>query len=148
MKPVYLFVLLITFILTKAYSQTPDPEADSAFTEIKKLTAKWYTAIKKRDSLTLEKILAKEYTVNGTWPRDKWMNNIMHHFTMDSFEIAVPPKMTYFGDAVLSEGMLYWKGNNDGKPFMNAEFIVSDVWVYRDDRWQIHMRLLNLSKKR
>jgi len=148
MKTAYLFIIITVFITANTDSQIPANEADSAFAEIKALTLNWYSAIKTRDSLTLEKILAKDYTVNGSWPRNKWMDNIMHHFKMDSFEVAAIPKMTYFGDAVLSEGLVYWKGSNDGKPFMNAEFIVTDIWVYADERWQVHMRLLKFSKNR
>ena len=148
MKRFYTVVLFIIVFIAETYSQNPASKADTVFLEINNLTQKWYAAIKNRDSLSLENILAKDYTVNGTWPRDKWMDNIMHHFKMDSFEIAAPAKLTYFGNAVLSEGLLYWKGSNDGNPFMNAEFIVNDIWVYKNERWQVHMRLLKFSKNR
>jgi hypothetical protein len=65
---------------------------------------------------------------------------------MDSFEVVGNSKFSYYTDAVISEGLLYWKGTNDGNPFMNAEFKVTYIWVYRQQRWQIHMRMLKFLK--
>jgi ketosteroid isomerase-like protein len=139
------FFTLVFFI---SEAQTPATKEDSANAEIKQLTLVWYTAIKNRDSATIERILAPDYTVDGSWPRSNWINNILHHFKIDSFEVAAEPKISNYGDAILSEGLLYWKGTRDDKPFMNAEFYVTDLWVYRNNRWQILMRLLKFSKNR
>ncbi len=138
------FVLYSTF----SHAQVLKAEADTAFYEVRQLTDKWYKAIRERDSVTLEQILADNYTVDGTWPRSKWMDNIMHHFKMDSFEVVKEPTMDYFGDAVVSKGILFWKGTRDGKPFMNAEFAVTDIWVKKTDKWQVYLRLLKFLKPR
>ena len=145
MKSIILFTIL-SLIAFNADCQVS--AADSAIITIKQLTNQWYAAIKSRDSAAIDRILADDYTVNGSWPKSKWFDNILHHFEMDSFEVAAVPKFSYYGDAVLCEGKLYWKGNKEGKPFMNAEFSVTDIWVYRNERWQIHMRLLQFLKNR
>jgi hypothetical protein len=137
------FLILIAF---KADCQVS--AADSAFITIKQLTNQWYAAVKSRDSVVIDRILADDYTVNGSWPKSKWINNILHHFEMDSFEVAAVPEFSYYEDAVLSVGKLYWKGTREGKPFMNAEFKVTDIWVYRNKQWQVHMRLLQFLKNR
>lgn len=142
-------ITLITFLIMIAFkADCQVSAADSAIITIKQLTNQWYAAIKSRDSVVIDRILADDYTVNGSWPKSKWFNNILHHFEMDSFEVVGVPKLSYYDDAILSEGKLYWKGTRDGKPFMNAEFGVTDVWVYRNKRWQIHMRLLQFLKTR
>ncbi len=144
------FLLVSCFFLRSFFAgaQVLKTEADTAFYEVRQMTDKWYKAIRERDSATLEQILANEYTVDGTWPRSKWIDNIMHHFKMDSFEVAKEPKMDYFGDAVVSEGVLYWKGTRDGKPFMNAEFAVTDILVNKTDRWQFYLPFLKFLKQR
>ena len=142
-------ITLITFLIMIAFkADCQVSAADSAIITIKQLTNQWYAAIKSRDSAVIDRILADDYTVNGSWPKSKWFNNILHHFEMDSFEVVGVPKLSYYDDAILSEGKLYWKGTRDGKPFMNAEFEVTDIWVYRNKRWQIHMRLLQFLKNR
>lgn len=142
-------ITLITFLIMIAFkADCQVSAADSTVMTIKQLTNQWYAAIKSRDSVAIDRILADDYTVNGSWPKSNWYNNILHHFEMDSFEVVGVPKLSYYDDAVLSEGKLYWKGTRDGKPFMNAEFKVTDIWVYRDKRWQIHMRLLQFLKNR
>jgi hypothetical protein len=142
-------MMLLSFLALMACTATGQVSAaDSAIMTIKQLTNQWYAAVKSRDSVVIDRILADDYTVNGSWPKSKWMNNILHHFEMDSFEVAALPKFSYYDDAVLSQGKLYWKGTNEGKPFMNAEFSVTDIWVYRNERWQIHMRLLHFLKDR
>lgn len=147
-KQILFVIILIAGLTGSSSGQVLKDEEDSAKFEIKQLTRQWYEAIKKRDSASLEKILAADYTVNGSWPKAKWMDNILHHFTMDSFEIAAEPRMNYYDDAMVSEGVFYWKGSRDGKPFMNAEFNVTDIWLKRDGRWQVHMRMLKFFKKR
>ena len=142
-------IIFITFFILVALKGTCQMTvADSAIMAIKQLTEQWYAAIKARDSVVIDRILADDYTLNGSWPKSKWFNNILHHFEMDSFEVAAVPICSYYDDAVLSEGKLYWKGTRDGKPFMNAEFKVTDIWVYRNNRWQVHMRLLQFLKNR
>lgn len=147
MKKLLVFILfLIAALIIKA--QTPVSKEDSSIATIKQLTLQWYKAIKSRDSFTLDRILAPDFTVNGSWSREKWFDNILHHFKMDSFEVAAEPKFSNYDDALLSEGLLYWKGTNDDKPFMNAEFNVTDIWVFRNNRWQVLMRMLKFYKKR
>lgn len=141
-------ILISISILIACKADCQVSAADSAFMVIKQLTRQWYNAVKARDSVVIDRILADDYTVNGSWPKSKWFNNILHHFEMDSFEVAAVPTLSYYDDAVLSEGKLYWKGTRDGKPFMNAEFKVADIWVYRNNRWQVHMRLLQFLKNR
>jgi hypothetical protein len=140
--------LITLFVLVTFKANCQASAADTAIMTIKQLTGQWYAAVKSRDSAVIDRILADDYTVNGSWPKSKWINNILHHFEMDSFEVAAVPKFSYYEDAVLSEGKLYWKGTREGKPFMNAEFRVTDIWVYRSERWQIHMRLLQFLKNR
>jgi hypothetical protein len=67
---------------------------------------------------------------------------------MDSFEVTGETQYYMYADAIFSEGLLYWKGTNEGKPFMNAIFSVRDIWVKKNGQWRIHMRLLKFVKEK
>lgn len=121
---------------------------DSAQAEIRQLTNEWNQALINRDSLTLDKILAPEFSLNGSTQRSGWMNNTLHHFTTDSAEILGPLHISFYGQAARSEGILYWKADWDGKPRVNTEFLITDIWVKRNGRWQVLLRMSDIYKNR
>ena len=133
-----LLLILIHFNLKAQYSQGAK---DSAQTEIQQLTSEWNKAIINRDSLTLDRILAPEYSLNGSVNRSIWMNNTLHHLTTDTLENLGQLNITFYGQAVKSEGTFYWKAAYDGKPRINAEYSVTDIWVKRNGHWQVILRM-------
>jgi hypothetical protein len=71
MKTSALITILFALLVNKAEGQNTATASDTAILKIKQLTNQWYAAIKNRDSVTIEGILADDYTVNGSWPKSK-----------------------------------------------------------------------------
>jgi hypothetical protein len=142
--------LLLFFITTniKAKAQFTQRAKDSAKTEILQLTLEWNKAIVNRDSLTLDKILASDYTLNGSVIRSAWMNNTLHHIATDTLEVLGQLNVTFYGQAAKSEGLFFWKASFDGKPRINGEYSVTDIWVKHDNDWQVLLRMSQQSKIR
>jgi len=152
MKKIILFTLIFTATHCTVTAQLSEGTKDSAMAEIQQLANEWNKAIINRDSLTLDKILAAEYTLysyNGSSAnRMGWLNNTLHRFTTDTAAFLASLNITVYGQAAKSEGTLYWKAAWDGKPRVNADFSVTDIWIKRDGHWQVLMRMSQLAKNR
>jgi len=133
--------LLIVLNACAARAQSSGNAADSAQTEILQMTNKWNAAIIDRDSLLLDKILASDYSLNGSVNRVAWMNNTLHHFITDTLKILDQLHITFYGQAAKSEGRFFWKATFDGKPRINGSYDVTDIWIKRDGRWQVMLRM-------
>jgi Domain of unknown function (DUF4440) len=133
--------LLIVLNACAARAQSSGNAADSAQTEILQMTNKWNAAIIDRDSLLLDKILASDYSLNGSVNRVAWMNNTLYHFMTDTLKILDQLHITFYGQAAKSEGRFFWKATFDGKPRINGSYEVTDIWIKRDGRWQVMLRM-------
>lgn len=145
MKKFFLIIVLFagSFSITNAQLKIAE---DSAKAEIKQLTIEWNKAIINRDSLALEKILCPDYTLQGSLPRNKWVNNTLHHFLTDSLQIRGEQNIKVYGDAASSEAIFYWKASFDGKPRINSEYLVNDIWKRNDGHWQVLIRMTKIYK--
>jgi len=73
--------------------------------------------------------------------RGPWMNKTIHHFETDTLIMVGPLTITYYGQAAKTEGRFFWKATYDGKPKINGEYNVTDIWIKRDGRWQVMLRM-------
>jgi len=133
--------LIMLSIVCNVQAQSPRNAADSAQTEILQLTGDWNDAIIKRDSLVLDKILASDYSLNGLVNRAAWMNNTFHHIITDTLKVVGQLHIIFYGQVAKSEGRYFWKASFDGKPRINGNYDVTDIWVKRDGRWQVLLRM-------
>ena len=140
-------MLLAEFSLPLA-AQFSQAAKDSARIEIEQITAEWDKAIINRDSSTLDKILTPEYSLNGMVTRNAWMANTLHHIATDTLKLLGGPVISFYGQAVKAEAVFFWKASLDGKPVINAEYAVTDIWIKRNGHWQVLIRMSALSKKR
>jgi hypothetical protein len=134
-------LLCMVLITCTAQAQLPRNAADSARTEILQMTGEWNDAIVHRDSLALDKILATDYSLNGSVSRAAWMNNTLHHFDTDTLKIVDQLRITFCGQAAKSEGRFFWKATFDGKPRINGTYDVTDIWIKRGNHWQVMLRM-------
>lgn len=139
--------MLIAFNFT-VNAQFSQGAKDSAKIEIKQLTSKWNKAIINRDSLTLDKLLAYDYSLNGSVLRDVWMNNTMHHIVTDTLDVLGQLTVTFYGQAAKREGSFFWKASFDGKPRINGEYAINDIWIKRNGHWQVLLRMSVQTKMR
>ena len=135
---IWLLLILSNYPGQAQYSQGAK---DSAQIEILQLTNEWNIAIINRDSTVLNKILAPEYSLNGSVSRDIWMNNTLHHLDTDTLKIVIPLVITFYGQAIKSEGTYFWKASYDGKPRINSNYVVTDIWLKRNGHWQVIIRM-------
>jgi ketosteroid isomerase-like protein len=144
--------ILLIFLLSQLHlhtaAQFSKGAKDSAILEIRQLTEEWNKAVKDRDSVTLDRLLAPEYTLNGSAQRSGWMDRTLHHFTTDTLVVLGELNISYYGQAAKSEGFFYWKASYDGNPTINAEYSIDDIWIKRNGQWQVLLRMSLLSKKR
>jgi hypothetical protein len=148
MNKTIIFLLILLAINFTSKAQFSPGAKDSAKTEIQQLTAEWNKAIINRDSLTLNKILAPDYSLNGSVIRNIWMNNTLHHIVTDTLDILGQLNITYYGQAAKSEGSFFWKASMDGKPRINGEYAVEDIWIKHNGHWQVLLRMSLQSKTR
>lgn len=148
MNKIILLLLFFMIINIKANAQFTQGAKDSAKAEILQLTSEWNKAIINRDSLTLDKILASDYSLNGSVTRSIWMNNTLHHIVTDTLEILGQLNVTFYGQAAKCEGLFFWKASFDGKPGINGEYSVNDIWIKHNNHWQILLRMSLQSKMR
>ena len=145
MKIVFLVTIFMVGFKSTIKAQSTEAE-DSTKAEIKKLTKDWNQAIINRDSLMLEKLLAPEFTLQGSLPRGKWITNTLHHFSTESLQIKEEQSISVFGDAAQSQATFYWKASFDGSPRIDNEYLVNDIWKKNNGRWQILIRMTKILK--
>jgi hypothetical protein len=141
MKKLILITLMFTGVNFKATAQTSKSDNDSTQIEILQLTTEWNKAIVNRDSLTLSKVLSPEFSLNGTIDRSVWLNNTLNHITTDTLAIVSQLNITIYDQVAKTEGVLYWKAEFDGKPIVNGEFLITDIWTKQSGHWQVMLRM-------
>ncbi len=111
--------------------------------ELVRLQNEWMDAWRRRDREVLERIVAPEFTLTSArsdrlMSRDLWLEIAMTRASAqwvryDDFRIDV------FGDAAVVRSRLTQEATVDGEPW-NGTFMVTDVWIRRDGRWQVVAR--------
>ena len=154
MKKILLATGLFVGVHINVIAQFSQGAKDSAQTEIQQLTNEWNAAIIHPDSVKLDKILAPGYSLNGVVNRSVWMANTLHYLTTDTLEILGALNITFYGQAAKSEATYYWKAAyapgaiHSGPSKINAEFLITDIWIKRDGHWQVLIRMSLPSKMR
>lgn len=127
-------------------SSSSGPASDPA-REVEAAESAWAVAMRDRDSLALERLLAPEFVVEAAAPgrpadqapRTRWLDNTLHRLRLDSVAIR-PVRVTVHpprGDSATAELWLWWK------PFRVAtDNRLEDTWVRRDGRWQVTRRII------
>jgi ketosteroid isomerase-like protein len=106
------------------------------------LQQEWMDAWRRDDRPRLEEILAPEFTLTSARTdqlvdRASWLGMLdqvrNESFTYEDMRVAV------FEDAAVVWSRLNQVATVDGKPW-NATFMLTDVWIRRDGRWQVVAR--------
>jgi ketosteroid isomerase-like protein len=122
--------------------------AASAAGELIARENEWSQALLSKDAAALEKILGAEYTLTtagGVVPRAKWIDMLLHHMQPKQLEVR-EPQVQLYGDVALVRGRFFWHVLLDrpdprtNSSELKSEFLISDLWVKRDGRWQVVAR--------
>jgi ketosteroid isomerase-like protein len=105
----------------------------------------WMTAWGAKDRATLESLLADDFTLTSAlgrrWTRAAWLEMAMGPISIERFRWeelearAVDPH----GDVVVVHGRANQRATAEGREWSGA-FLVTDVWVRREDRWVVVAR--------
>ena len=140
-----LFVIGLSVVSNAQYSKS---EKDAAFNDIRGLTVKWYKATKERDSVTLDKLLAPGFTLDGEVRRSVWMDRALHHIKTDTLRNVGNIQFKYYGSVVVSKGSVRWKAIYDGKYDLTGDYPFEDVWVRAGGEWRILIRMSDRASAR
>ena len=114
---------------------------DATQVELTALYQQWMQAVKEKDMQTLERILGAEYVYTaseqGRFPREGWLRGVSV-YDIESFAFPAIDVRQYGDTAVAivsyTQEAIYQGTRRSGN------FLITDVWVHRDDRWQVVAR--------
>jgi len=117
---------------------------------VRALEHAWADAIRMRDSATLERLVAPEFTVSSgaaattTRPpvsRAIWMENTLRRLRVDSIRLS-PARVTVHGDTAMAMLTFIWAGQFMTTPPFRDSTELTDTWVRSADTWRVHRRVL------
>ena len=137
MKTILCLLCLLMFATVVAEGQdTKDKSRASLEEHLKGLVRQWDEAIVKRDTATLDRLLADEFEFVGGVKKAAYLNSIKTQ-AADAVTSAVSTDLqvlVYENTAVVT-GLDTISGQNKGQPY-SAKWLYTDVWVKRAGRWQ------------
>ena len=101
----------------------------------------WMEAWQRDDRVRLEELLAPEFTLTSARSdqivdRAAWLG-LLDHVKAESFTYSV--LVHVFGGAAVVKSRLSQVATVAGQPW-NETFMLTDVWIRRDGRWQVVAR--------
>lgn len=101
----------------------------------------WMDAVQRKDVSELEQILASEYVYTasgqGWWTRQRWLDTVaiydIHRFSFVDVDVRA------YGDVGVVLSRYHQEALVNGE-HRSGEFLLTDVWVKRDGRWQVVAR--------
>ena len=108
-----------------------------AIKELKNLVRMWDEADVKGDAITLNRLLAEEFTFVGGPSKAEYLASFKSTSPDTYVESAVSDgvQVQVYGNAAVVTGLDTIKGKNKGQAYENR-WLYMDVWVKRSGRWQ------------
>lgn len=116
----------------------------SSADEIVRQELAWNKAIRTRDSVSLDRLLAPDFTLaadgrtHGGVPRAVWLSATLRPIAFDTLgsdDITV----SFTGDTARATLHTFWRARVAGNR-IGASARVADLWVKRKGRWQVRSR--------
>jgi ketosteroid isomerase-like protein len=108
--------------------------------ELIRLQNQWADAVQRRDLAFLERLLGEEFTLTTGRPgfemasRQEWLDVTRDRYVVESFEY-LHFDIHVYGDVAVVRSRYRQKGSMDGTD-RSTTYLMTDVWVRRDGRWQ------------
>jgi ketosteroid isomerase-like protein len=139
-------ILAIPLVLYLAACSVPflHKSVQSSSDEIVKLEYSWNKAIRTRDSLSLDRLLAPDFTLaadgrtHGGVPRSVWLSATLRPIAFDTLG-SDNIKVSVTGDSARATLRTFWRAKVAGNT-MSASARVADLWVKRKGHWQVRSR--------
>lgn len=109
--------------------------------EVIDLTQAWMEAVQRKDTETLERILAPEYTYmasgQGKLSRDEWLD-LLRIYDLHGFEF-VETDIRRYADVAIVMSRYRQTASVGGVP-RTGEFLITDVWTIQEGSWRVVAR--------
>jgi hypothetical protein len=115
-------------------------EEDAIKRELTRLENAWMEAVRRRDLPVLECILGEEYTLTTGRPgaevrrRQEYLDITRNRYSIASFEFEWF-EIHIYDEVAVVRSRYRQRGRMDDQDRSTA-FLMTDVWVWRDARWQ------------
>ena len=120
-------------------STVPMPDAE---TELPDLERAWMEAWRLKDRATCDRLLGEDFLLTSArgvlMPKSQWLDGAMGPFICEAFaweEILVRS----FGEVAIVHARARQRAHVSGQDWSGL-FLLTDVWVYRGNRWQVVSR--------
>jgi hypothetical protein len=116
---------------------------DDVREEIRRLQDEWTAAIRARDRDALEHFLGAEYALSsrlGFIDRARWLEIALTRYEIDTWSFEDSRIDVYAGGEVAVSRSRYRQIGRIGDLDLSELFVLTDVWVRRDGRWQVVAR--------
>lgn len=118
-------------------------DADMA-QELIECSREWMRAWIEKDEATLTQILADDFLITSARStgelanKSDYLQNALHGWTADTFEYE-RIQVCIYGETAIVHSLARQTATVDGKDW-SGKFLLTDVWVKRDGRWQVVTR--------
>ncbi|MBV9280509.1 MAG: nuclear transport factor 2 family protein [Chloroflexi bacterium] len=124
-----------------------EEEIEAAEQELMRLEHDWMTAMQRRDSVALNRLMAEDFILTSVFRGvmfTKWtfIRHTLRSLAVESFEFH-EERVVAAGDVAMVDTTLTQKATQNGEPW-NLRALLTDVWVQRDGRWQVVIRYTRL----
>ena len=140
-----LFFICVLFLSIGGCNQSQENNVTE--NDLLKLENDWMNAMMKKDSSTLDKIVAPEFTLSGAKqldrpavPRVTWMKNAMKNMKIDSVHF-INSKVNIIDNIAIVKASFFWKGAFDKEVFADTTFLI-DTWMKTKHGWQVVSRVI------
>jgi ketosteroid isomerase-like protein len=117
-------------------------QPDDFAREIEQLANEWMQAVGRHDEAALERFLAAEFRLasgEGMFvERAAWLHSALHLIEGGSFAYS-DVQVRRYGDIAIMQSHWTQRVTRAGAPW-NGSGLMTDVWIWRDGRWQVLAR--------
>lgn len=124
----------LAFGLSQGRSNVPDEQVEQ---ELRNLVRAWDEAEVKGDTVTLDRLLADEFSYVGGPAKSEYLAFVKAKSPETYVESAVSTgvEVKVYGDFAVVTGLDTVKGKNKGQAYV-SRWLYMDAWVKRAGRWQ------------
>ena len=137
-KSILVVLALVVTVPVLAHGQTKKTyRRVTVEQELRELVRSWDDADVKRDTATLARLLADEFTFVGGQAKREYLDSL-RSLSPDSFTesaVSTDIQVQVYGRTAIVTGLDTIKGKNKGQPYV-SKWLYMDVWIWRDRRWQ------------
>ena len=137
----------LTFFINVVQAQNADV-MDKTFFD---LESKWMNAWKNKEESRLHSILADDFTLTSSLStgnlvnKTEWIDKALHQYHCSDFRIDKLQARVYGTTAVVNL-WFHQTATANGKDW-SGDFLLTDVWVEKDGKWQVVARHASWMKK-